>query len=58
MGGSQLEHGKEVGGVLFVSGREPPEMLDPGEEPFDAVACAVEHRAEAGLPIVPLVGPD
>jgi hypothetical protein len=28
MSGSQFEHRKEVGGVLFVARREPPEMLD------------------------------
>jgi hypothetical protein len=48
--GSQLEHGKEVCGVLFVSRGEPSEVLDPVEEPFDAVARPVEHRAEAGFP--------
>src|SRR5262249_50759308 len=36
--------------MLFISRREPSEVLDPVEEPFDAVARAVEHRAEAGLP--------
>src|SRR5690349_7234637 len=50
MSGSQFEHGKEVGGVLFVARREPPEMLDAVEEPFDAVACAVEYGTEARLP--------
>jgi hypothetical protein len=25
-------------------------MLDPIEEPFDAVALAIEHAAEAGAP--------
>jgi len=48
--GSQFEHGEEVGGVFFVAGGEPSEVLDPVEEPLDAIACAVEHRAEAGFP--------
>jgi hypothetical protein len=50
MSGSQFEHRKDVGGVLFVARREPPEMLDAVEEPFDAVACAVEHGTEARFP--------
>ena len=43
MNGSQFEHGEEVGGMLFVAGGEPTRV-------FDAVARAVEHRAEAGFP--------
>jgi hypothetical protein len=48
--GSQLEHGEEVRGVLFIARGESPEVFDAVEEPFDAVACAVKHRAEAGFP--------
>jgi hypothetical protein len=48
--GSQLEHGEEVCGVLFVARGEPAEVFDAVEEPLDAVARAVEHRAEAGFP--------
>jgi hypothetical protein len=50
MGCSQLEHGEEVGRVLFVARGEPSEVFDAIEEPFDAVARSVEHRAEAGFP--------
>jgi len=39
--GSQLEHGKEVRGVLFVARGEPAEVFDAVEEPLDAVARAV-----------------
>jgi hypothetical protein len=48
--GSQLEHGEEVCGVLFVARGEPSEVLDAVEEPFDAAARTVENRAEAGFP--------
>ena len=48
--GSQLEHGEEVCGVLFVARGEPSEVFDTVEEPFDAVARPIEHRAEAGFP--------
>jgi transposase len=34
---SQLEHGEEVCGVLFVARGEPPEVLDAIEEPLDAI---------------------
>jgi hypothetical protein len=51
MDGSQLEQGKEVCGVLFVARGKASEMLDPVEEPLDAVARPIEHRAEAGLPL-------
>jgi hypothetical protein len=37
VGRSQLEHREEVGGVLFVSRGKPSEVLDPVEEPLDAV---------------------
>jgi hypothetical protein len=50
VGRSQLEHGQEVCGVLFVSRSDPPEVFDAIEEPLDPVACAVERRAEAGFP--------
>jgi hypothetical protein len=50
VGSSQLEHGEEVGGVLFVSRGEPSKVFDPVEEPLDAVTRAVEYRAEAGTP--------
>ena len=50
MNGGQLEHAEEVCGVLFVSRGEAPEMLDAVEEPLDAVARAIEHRAEARFP--------
>ena len=50
MGCSQLEHGEEVGRMLFVARGEPSEVFDAIEEPFDAVARSVEHRAEAGFP--------
>src|ERR1700730_7940483 len=48
--GSQLEHGKEVCGVFFVARGEPTEVFDAVEEALDAVARAIEHRAEAGFP--------
>src|ERR1700722_807635 len=48
--GSQLEHGEEVRGVLFVARGEPPEVFDAVEEALDAVAFAIEHRAEARFP--------
>ena len=47
MGGSELEHGEEIGGVLFVSRGEPPEVFDPIEE---AVARSVETGLKQGLP--------
>src|SRR6266480_425095 len=34
----QLEHGEEVGGVLFVARGKAPEVFDPVEEPLSAVA--------------------
>src|SRR5690242_20559326 len=49
-GGSELEHDQEVGGVLLVARGEPSEVFDPAKEPFEAVARAVEHRADATLP--------
>src|ERR1041385_1843152 len=49
MSGSQLEHGKKVGGMLFVARGKPPEVLDAIEDPLDAVARAIQHRAEAGF---------
>src|ERR1044071_113459 len=39
--GSQLEHGKEVCGVLFVARSEPSEGFDAVEEPLDAIAPAI-----------------
>ena len=36
--------------MFFVARGESPEVFDAVEEPFDAVARSVEHRAEAGLP--------
>ena len=48
--GSEFEHGEEVCGVLFVARGEASEVFDPVEKPFDAVTCAIEHRAEAGFP--------
>jgi hypothetical protein len=50
MSGSQLEHGEEVCGVLFVARGESSEVLDPVEETLDAIARTVGHRTEAGLP--------
>ena len=50
VGGSEFEHGEEVGGVFFVSRGEASEVFDAIEEPFDAIARSVEHRAEAGFP--------
>jgi hypothetical protein len=44
LGRSQLEHGKEVCGVLFVARGKPPEVFDVVEEALDAVAPAVERR--------------
>jgi hypothetical protein len=35
--------------VLFVARGEAPEVLDAVKEALDAVARAVEHRAEAGF---------
>ena len=48
--GSQLEHGEEVCGVLFVARGESPKVLYPIEEPLDAVARSIEHWAKAGFP--------
>src|SRR5260370_40459427 len=50
MDGSQLEHGEQVCGVLFVARRKSSEVFDAVEEPLDAVARPVEHWAEAGFP--------
>src|ERR687886_1696172 len=50
LGGGQLEHGEEVCGVFFVARGEPSEVFDAVEESLDAVACTIEHRAEAGFP--------
>jgi hypothetical protein len=36
--------------VLFLARGEPTEVFDAVEEPFDAVARPVKHRAEAGFP--------
>ena len=49
LGGREFEHGEEVGCVFFIARGEAPEVFDAVEEPFDAVARAVEHRAEAGF---------
>jgi len=48
--GSELEHGEEVGGVLFVAGGDAAVVLDLVEEPLDAVAFAVEDGTETGAP--------
>ena len=48
--GSELEHGEEVGGMLFVARGDAAAMLDPVEEALDAVALSVEGLAEAGAP--------
>ena len=47
---SELEHGEEVGGVLFVARGDSAAMLDPVEEPLDAISLAVERATEAGAP--------
>jgi hypothetical protein len=49
LGGSEFEHGEEVGGVFFVTGGETAEVVDPAEEPFDTIAGSVEHGTEAGF---------
>ncbi|KRE08895.1 hypothetical protein ASE61_04935 [Bosea sp. Root670] len=48
-----MNHGEEVFGQLVVAGRNPPEVLQFGEEALDQVALAVEPRAEVrfGPPI-------
>ena len=48
--GSEFEHSEEVCGVLLVARGEASEVFDPIEEPFDAIARSVEHRAKAGFP--------
>lgn len=48
--GGKLDHGEEVGSVLFVAGGDAAAMFDLVEEPFYAVAIAIEHAAEAGAP--------
>ena len=50
LGGSEFEHAEEVCGVLFVTRGEASEVFDAIEEPLDAIARPVEHRAEAGFP--------
>jgi len=50
MDGSELEHGQEVGGVFFVAGGDPSEVLDTIEEALDAVTGSVEDGAEGGFP--------
>ena len=50
MSSSELEHGQELGGVLFLARGEAPEVFNTVEEPLDSVARAIEHRAETGLP--------
>ena len=45
---SELEHGEEVGGVLFVAGGDAAAMLDPVEEPLDTISFTIERAAEAG----------
>jgi hypothetical protein len=50
MCGGQFEHGEEVCGVFFVARGQSSEVFDPVEEPLDAVARTIEHRAEARLP--------
>jgi hypothetical protein len=49
LGSGEFEHGEEVGGVFFVLGGEASEVFDAIEEPLDAVARAIEYRAEAGF---------
>jgi hypothetical protein len=50
LGGGEFEHGEEVCGALFVAGGEASEVFDAIEEPLDAIARPLEHRAEAELP--------
>ena len=46
----ELDHGEEVGGMLFIARGDAAAMFDLVEEPLDAVAFTVEHAAEAGAP--------
>ncbi len=41
-----MDHGEEVLGKLVVTGGDPTEVFQLGEEPFDEVPLAVEPRAE------------
>lgn len=45
-----MDHGEEVDGELVVSGGDPEEMLQLGEEALDQIAFSVEPLAEARLP--------
>ena len=46
--GGELEHGKEVGGMLFITRCDTAAMLYTVEEPLDAISFSVEHGAETG----------
>jgi len=48
--GSELEHGEEVGSMLFVACGDAAATFHPVEKPLDAVTIAVKHGAEAGTP--------
>lgn len=45
----ELDHGEEVFGQLVISGGDPTEVLQLGEEALDQVALSVEPRAEVGF---------
>jgi len=43
--GGELEHAEEVGGALFITRGDTAAMLDPVEEPLDAISFSVERGA-------------
>ena len=45
-----MDSGKEVCGKFVVSGGDAPEILKLAKHALDAIACAIQHRAEAGFP--------
>ena len=53
-----MDHGEEVGGELVVTGGDPAEVLQLGEEPLGQVPLAVEPLAEAGFPLMVALGRD
>ena len=43
----ELDEGEEILRQLFVSGSDPPAMLDAIEEPLNVIALSLEMRPEA-----------
>jgi len=59
---AELEHGEEVGFVIFPAAHQPTEVVKPGEEAFDFPASAITAQFAAFLGVFPeaivLVGCD